>query len=162
VKLQGSWVALVITLSMSLGCEEERVSRVEEPEPVAPVEVSPNEADELRARVAELEQQLAQAQGEAAPPATEQAEVPEAPEAVMPEGVLPEEAAPAATAEAARTTPTPTKAPSTTRASSATRAEPGLLETLLGPDDPATRRRRPSKNDDTLQLPNPARVLLGN
>lgn len=84
------WCVLALALALS-ACEENETSFAD-PEPVAPVEVTADpegdpasdpgteDVDGLRARVAQLEQQLAQCRGDA-PPATAP------PMAPIPEGV---------------------------------------------------------------------------
>lgn len=147
-------LSFAMTMSMAAalgGCAEETPAVAAEPEAVTPVEVTQDvtapegEADELttlRARVAELEQQLAACQtAPAAPPSGTQA-------VAIPEGVdVPaEETAP--TAQRSR--------PDAGARARRQQRDPSLIDTILGPDG----RRRAS--DDTIELPNPARVLLGN
>lgn len=148
------FASVFISMTMSMvaaGCAEEAPGAAAPPEAVAPVEVTQavtpeGEEDELttlRARVAELEQQLASCQTAAAP-------APSGTQAVaIPEG---------ADIPAEGTTPTA----QSTRPDAGTRArrerDPSLLETILGPDG----RRRRRANDETIEIPNPANVLLGN
>lgn len=145
-------LALVVSVLGALtACREE----AERPAPAAPPAVTPVEVtadaeqaeDEpgelatLRARVAELEAQLAACQGPQAPSGTETA--------TIPEGVdVPAEGERATqTARADR--------PDAGARARRRRDDPSLLETILGPND----RRR--GDDETIEIPNPASVLLG-
>ena len=146
--------ALSFAMTMSIlaalgGCSEEAPVAAAEPEPVAPVEVTqavtvtgeePDELTTLRARVTELEQQLATCQGAAAPSGTQAVAIPEGAD-VPEEGATP-------TAQSTR----PDAGPRARR-----QRDPSLLDTILGSDG---RRRR--ANDETIEIPNPANVLLGN
>jgi hypothetical protein len=142
--------AMTMSILAALGCAEEAPVAAAEPEAVAPVEVTQavtateegeDELTTLRARVAELEQQLATCQGAAAPSGTQAVAIPEG-----------------ADVPAEGTTPTAQSA----RPDAGTRArrqrDPSLLDTILGPDG----RRRRRTDDETIEIPNPANVLLGN
>lgn len=153
------------------GCgetETEPADTVEAPEPVAPLEVStpeepetaegvdppeagdppapgdsdsdaPETMESLRARVAELEAQLASCQGATTPEGVE-----------VPNGGADTDAPPAertaARSNAAETDETPRRR--------------GLIDTLLGPEDRANTNRRRDE-PETLELPDPTRILLG-
>lgn len=147
-----SVLVAMMTSMVAAGCAEEAPGAAAPPEAVAPVEVTQavtapeGEEDELttlRARVAELEQQLASCQTAAAP-------APSGTQAVaIPEGAdVPAEGA----------TPTAQNTRPDAGARARRERDPSLLETILGPDG----RRRRRTNDDTIELPNPANVLLGN
>jgi len=141
-------IALVATIMAALaGCGQRAESPFEPPVPVmpeivTPVEVTPeaqepepdDEVTTLRAQVAELEQQLAECRGAEPPSGTQTA--------ALPEGVDVPEPAGGARPDAG------------TRARRARQDPPSLIDTILGPAD----RRRA---DDTIELPNPAKVLLG-
>lgn len=132
-----------------LGCgeREEAESAASPPQAVAPVEVSAEEGtaaeedpEALRARIAELEAELAAARGEA-PTGTETAAIPE----VVPEGVaVPGQEEPSAA------TPTDTSGQTAsagrTRADRRERRDPSLLDTVLGDDE--TRGRDRARDDD--------------
>lgn len=155
-----------------LGCgeREEAESAASPPQAVAPVEVSAEEGtaaeedpEALRARIAELEAELAAARGEA-PTGTETAAIPE----VVPEGVaVPGQEEPSAA------TPTDTSARTAsagrTRADRRERRDPSLLDTVLGDDgtrgrdrarddDERTARRPRDLTEEVLELPG---ALLG-
>ena len=157
-----------------LGCgeREEAESAASPPQAVAPVEVSAEEGtaaeedpEALRARIAELEAELAAARGEGeAPTGTETAAIPE----VVPEGVaVPGQEEPSAA------TPTDTSARTAsagrTRADRRERRDPSLLDTVLGADgtrgrdrarddDERTARRPRDLTEEVLELPG---ALLG-
>lgn len=154
VRRLAGWIVVAV---LAVGCSEAADDTASaQPAPVAPVEVTgttpaaPDEVATLRARVAELEQQLATCQGAQAPSGTQTAAVP-AEGATIPEGVdVPaQEPAPATT-----TTQTATR-DAGTRARR--RGDPDLIDTILGPDG----RRRRRGDDETIELPNPANILLG-
>lgn len=145
-----SWI---VVAALALGCGQERdeAAPAQAPQPVAPVEVpaapaegaQAQEGDEvatLRARVAELEQQLAACQG--AQPAT--------PTAAIPEGVdVPEDVAEEASAR-------PEARARDAGARTRRARDPSLIDTILGEENRPRRRR-----DETIELPNPASILLG-
>jgi hypothetical protein len=158
------------------GCGEESSAgpTTSAPQAVAPVEVTADTVDtaepgaedevtQLRARVAELERQLAEAQGTAPPSGTETAPVPVP---VPGEG---ETAAPTTgteTASAGSTTGDGAGGGSTGTTSSGRRArerDPSLLGALLGDEEGGSRRPRTNTDQDSrdLRLPNPANILLG-
>ena len=163
------WLA---ALSLLGGCEEREA--VADPEPVAPVAVTAGESEQdlaaLRARVAELEGQLAECHGatvtaEPAAGGTEVAAVPA--DVAVPGG----EASPTGATTPAGTTRTGTSG-------RRGRTDDSLLGTLLGPVEraatgstPATGRRGASSNDESEQggttgsrpgtLPNPLEILTG-
>ena len=137
-----SWIAV----ALALGCAEAGATSVPpDPPPVTPVEVPalPAEAagDELatlRARVAELERELEACRSAQAA----------APAAAIPEGAdPPEEAAPASARPEARARDAGARA---RRA-----GERSLSDLILGDDV------RPRRRGETIELPDPARILLG-
>jgi hypothetical protein len=140
--------AMMISMVAALGgCGEETPAAASEPEAVTPVEVTqavavpeaPDELTTLRARVTELESQLAACQTAAAP-------APSGTETV---------AIPAGADTPEATTPTAQTARPDAGARARRARDPSLLDTILGPDG----RRR--ADDDTIRIPNPANVLLG-
>lgn len=157
-----------------LGCgeREEAESAASPPQAVAPVEVSAEEGtaaeedpEALRARIAELEAELAAARGEGeAPTGTETAAIPE----VVPEGVaVPGQEEPAAATPA--DTSARTASAGRTRADRRERRDPSLLDTVLGDDgtrgrdrarddDERTARRPRDLTEEVLELPG---ALLG-
>lgn len=155
-----------------LGCgeREEAESAASPPQAVAPVEVSAEEGtaaeedpEALRARIAELEAELAAARGEA-PTGTETAAIPE----VVPEGVaVPGQEEPSAATPA--DTSARTASAGRTRADRRERRDPSLLDTVLGDDgtrgrdrarddDERTARRPRDLTEEVLELPG---ALLG-
>jgi hypothetical protein len=150
--------AFVLALMVLSGCENLRTEPAPaQPAPVAPVEVTPQEQGSdpeelarLRARVAELEQELRSCRDSQAPPPSGTQT------AVVPEGLdVPDETPPSTTSAA------PQDAGTRRRASSQRRdrdRDPSLLDTILGTDG---RRRGGTSSPETIELPNPARVLLG-
>ncbi len=151
MKRLAGWVLVAL---LALGCEEEdTTATAQEPAPVTPVEVTagegeaqPSELEQLRARVAELEQQLATCQQ--AQPATQTAAIPEGVDVPAPEGETPP-ATPTATAQ--------NDARDAGTARNRRRRDPNLMDTILGEDG-----RRRQGDDETIELPNPANILLGN
>lgn len=149
------WLFVFAVLATACG-EAESETATAQPAPVAPVEVTGEEGsapapegDEvaaLRARVAELEQQLAACQGPAGGTQT----------AAIPEGAD----VPAETPEPVEPAAAATNTQGTTR-DAGTRArrqgDPSLIDTILGEDG----RRRRRRDDEPLELPNPANILLG-
>ncbi len=153
-----SWLVIVLAV-LAMACEEaETEAATAQPAPVAPVEVTGGEGSaaapegdevaQLRARVAELEQQLAACRGAQPAAGTQTAAIPEGAD-VPP--ATPEPVEPAAAA---------TNTQGTTR-DAGTRArrpqnDPTLMDTILGDD-----RRRRRGDDEPIELPNPANILLG-
>ncbi len=166
--------AFIVVLAL-LGCEEHEGSQhaAAQPEPVAPVEVTApgqaavqpaDEVTQLRARVAELEQQLAACQGPAAQPgATRTAPVP----AVVPQGVdVPGQPASTTPATTTPTTSPTATAPTANHPDAGTRQrrqrDPSLLEEILGDNAPRERRqgdRRVIELPEPSQLPDPTGLL---
>ncbi|MEQ9076468.1 MAG: hypothetical protein RLP09_21610 [Sandaracinaceae bacterium] len=143
-----------------LGCgeREEAESAASPPQAVAPVEVSAEEGaaaegtseedpEALRARIAELEAELAAARGEA-PTGTETAAIPE----VVPEGVaVPGQEEPAAATPA--DTSARTASAGRTRADRRERRDPSLLDTVLGDDETRGRDRARDDGERTARRP---------
>lgn len=172
-------LGLLVLALLGCGEREEAESAASPPQAVAPVEVSAEEGtaaegaaaegtseedpEALRARIAELEAELAAARGEA-PTGTETAAIPE----VVPEGVaVPGQEEPSAA------TPTDTSGQTAsagrTRADRRERRDPSLLDTVLGDDgtrgrdrarddDERTARRPRDLTEEVLELPG---ALLG-
>ncbi|HJL19022.1 MAG TPA: hypothetical protein RMH99_25390 [Sandaracinaceae bacterium LLY-WYZ-13_1] len=173
-----------VALVLVAGCAEETSDTADEtpPEPVAPVEVTSEDGTEtaavegegedevsaLRARVAELEGQLAQCGCEA--PAAEAPTQSGTQTVAIPEGVAVPDDSPN---DGSETEPGPARADATgtrgddddPRADRRQRRDRTLLGTLLGDEEEgseARRRRRSSEGDEeTVEIPNPVGVLLG-
>lgn len=152
-------MSTVLGLALGLGCGEptSESATPAAPTPVAPVEVSTEQTDDpaqedapdddvaaLRARVTELEQQLAQCQGSATPSGTETAAIPE----VEPEPV-------AATTPATTTASNNTTDAGPRRARRTEQRDPSLIDTILGTDG----RRRRRGDNDTIEIPMPGSLL---
>ena len=163
-------LGLLVLALLGCGEREEAESAASPPQAVAPVEVSAEEGtaaeedpEALRARIAELEAELAAARGEA-PTGTETAAIPE----VVPEGVaVPGQEEPAAATPA--DTSARTASAGRTRADRRERRDPSLLDTVLGDDgtrgrdrarddDERTARRPRDLTEEVLELPG---ALLG-
>ena len=163
-------LGLLVLALLGCGAREEAESAASPPQAVAPVEVSAEEGtaaeedpEALRARIAELEAELAAARGEA-PTGTETAAIPE----VVPEGVaVPGQEEPAAATPA--DTSARTASAGRTRADRRERRDPSLLDTVLGDDgtrgrdrarddDERTARRPRDLTEEVLELPG---ALLG-
>ncbi|GAB5543689.1 MAG: hypothetical protein SangKO_034490 [Sandaracinaceae bacterium] len=165
-------LGLLVLALLGCGEREEAESAASPPQAVAPVEVSAEEGtaaeedpEALRARIAELEAELAAARGEGeAPTGTETAAIPE----VVPEGVaVPGQEEPAAATPA--DTSARTASAGRTRADRRERRDPSLLDTVLGDDgtrgrdrarddDERTARRPRDLTEEVLELPG---ALLG-
>jgi hypothetical protein len=148
--MRAHWmIGLAVAAWLASGCgqqaEDSEPVAADDPEPVQPVEVSAEEADEeqagqeeelrtLRARVAELETQLSQCQtAQNTPSGTEVTPVPE--NVDVPSGQ-----------QATNTTNTTPDAGTRRR-----REDRSILGTILGTDDRNTRRR----NNETITIPLP-------
>lgn len=149
-------LAIVVVLALA-GCQQhdEEHHAAAQPQAVAPVEVTPvqqptDEVAELRARVAELEQQLAACQGTQASTETSAPQTAPVP-AVVPQGV---------DVPGGSTTP----AQPATNANAATpdagthrrRRDPSLIDEVLGNDAP---HRRREGDHDVIELPDPTGLL---
>jgi len=154
--MKGIRIGLLSLALLGCGAEDDTQAAAQPPPAVAPVEVTTEgeaTADDpaaLRARIAELEAELATCRGTAATDATatesgtETAAIPE----VVPEGVaVPEGETPAATREpSARTERQPRQ----------TERDPSLIDSVLGdPDETTTTRRQRPRDlaEEVLELP---------
>jgi len=184
VRRLSKWAVVAIAL-IALGCEEEEPSEAEAqaPEAVAPLEVTPDEEvaeggepdelSQLQARVAQLEGQLAQCGCEVPPEPSEGGAASGTQTAAVPEGVdVPEGAEAAADTESAGAEGADEEAGDAEASAARGRdrdRDPTLLGTLLGDEEEAERHRRRARRQagsdqddpETLELPNPASILLG-
>ena len=155
--MKGIRIGLLSLALLGCGAEEDTQAAAQPPPAVAPVEVTAEgeaAADDpaaLRARIAELEAELATCRGtaatetaEATESGTETAAIPE----VVPEGVaVPEGETPAATREPSARTERPPRQ---------TERDPSLIDSVLGdPDETTTTRRQRPRDlaEEVLELP---------
>lgn len=180
--MNARWMLLAMAIATACGQGEQATAGPvpARPPPVSPVEVTaptpattpaqPDELAQLRARVAQLEADLAScrnpqpgAQPGAQPVAQPTAQGTQA--TPLPAGVdvpptTPTEATPTPAQGEQRAANDPARTTTTTTRTTPRRREDGtLIDQILGPEPNEGRRRQ--DDDRTIQLPNPANILLG-